>query len=507
MGRLERKLVLLLLAVVASSLAASLGAGWLALRDAYSVGVNERIDAELRSGLAAHRDRIRLLRKLAERSADRIALDPGLRHAARSKRREEAEERLRELLASNDSFVRIELRSLSWRISVARTSPRVASGPALELERTLPGLQGSAPASLHLTARLPTHFLADYRRAGELQQDYAVLLEGRRTVTRAYLLVYLGVLGAASALLLTLALAATRRVARRVRQLAEAARRVGSGDLSVHLPLRGADEIAELTEAFNAMVRDLRESQRRIEYMQRIGAWQQFARRLAHEIKNPLTPIRLAVQELRHVWQAEGAERIEPTLLEACRIIEEEVDTLHLLVGEFSTFAKLPRVHPRDADLRVLLEGMPRAAAAAAHDVDLDPGAVRLSLSLPEQPLQACFDAVMLRRALDNLVRNAVEALVPRGGGTIRIEARSEPGQVVVEVADDGPGIDPEHAERIFEPYFTGKAHGGGTGLGLAIVKKVILEHGGEIDLLPSEGQGARFRIRLPASEPPPTSS
>ncbi len=513
MGRLERKLALLLMAVVASALAAALGTGWLALREAYSVGVNERIDAELKSALAAHRERIRLLRILAERSADLFALDPELRRAARSHDVPSAEARLRALVLAHEPVDSAMLLGRGWRAS-AKGGPREIDGPSLELERSMHDRDGSPLATLRITARLPRRLLDTYQRAGELQHDYEVLLEGRRTLTRAYLIVYLGVLGAASTLLLALSLAAARRVVRRIRLLAEAAHRVGGGDLSVHLTPRGSDEVAELTEAFNTMVRDLRESRQRLEYLQRVGAWQQFARRLAHEIKNPLTPIRLAAQQLRHVWETEGPERLEPTLKEACRIIEEEVDTLHLLVDEFSAFAKLPRIRLEPGDLRELLEELPRSISAAAHDAALDVERIRVSLSLPDRPLPARFDAVMLRRAMDNLLRNAVEALAPEGGGEIRIEARKTPDALVVEVSDDGPGIAEEHAERIFEPYFTSKAHGGGTGLGLAIVKKVILEHGGEISLIQSEGRGARFRIVLPdppqgrdASEPEESTS
>ena len=506
MGRLERKLAALLLAALTASLLAALGVGWLALRDAYSVGVNARIDAELRSGLAAHRGRIQALRELVERSADVVALDPQLRRAVSRGAAGTIRARLERLLEAHPRLEGLSVRAGQLEEVVRRQDAgdgRPATGALLELRRSL----GEGGAELTVTARLPVHLLTAYQQAGEVQGDYALLLRSGRFVTRAYLLVYLGVLGAILAMVLTVSLAAGRRVARRVRDLSEAARRVGRGDLSVRLPPRGTDEIAELTEAFNRMVEDLRESRRRVEYLQRIGGWQQFARRLAHEIKNPLTPIQLAVQELQHAWAKEDAAQFEPVLREASHIIEEEVETLRRLVGEFSAFARLPRARLEAADLRALLEELPRAASAAAHEAGLPAEALRVELQLGEAPLVTRFDAVMLRRALANLVRNAVEAVAERGGGTVRIDARELGRDILIEVADDGPGIPPEARERIFEPYFTSKDHRGGTGLGLAIVKKVVLEHGGEVDVGEAPEGGALFRVRLPAlgraTEPP----
>jgi nitrogen fixation/metabolism regulation signal transduction histidine kinase len=249
------------------------------------------------------------------------------------------------------------------------------------------------------------------------------------------------------------------------------------------------------------MVRDMRESRGRIEYLQRIGAWQEFARRLAHEIKNPLTPIQLAIQEVHRSYDGDDG-RFRERLDDALSIIEEEVATLRRLTGEFSAFAKLPQATLEPADLGDFLRDAERslehipedyrqAGALPSVEVLCEPG---------EAPLPVRIDGMMLKRGVDNLVRNAVQALATRRdgaeGGQVRVRASREGGHACLDVEDDGPGIPEADREHIFDPYFTTKADG--TGLGLAIVKKVVLEHAGEIDAERSELGGARFRIRLP---------
>jgi nitrogen fixation/metabolism regulation signal transduction histidine kinase len=248
-------------------------------------------------------------------------------------------------------------------------------------------------------------------------------------------------------------------------------------------------------------VRDLRRARGRIEYLQRIGAWQEFARRLAHEIKNPLTPIQLAVQELHRGYDGADpalARRIEDTHA----IVSEEVATLRRLVGEFSAFARLPEATLAPADLASFVADNARAVEALADEYrgdDIPAEALQVQVEAPVGPLPVRIDAMMLRRALDNLVRNALEALQPtaaRRPGHVRVRALRERDRAVLEVLDDGPGIPEAERERVFDPYITTKAEG--TGLGLPIVKKVVLEHGGEVACLDNPNGGARFRIELP---------
>jgi nitrogen fixation/metabolism regulation signal transduction histidine kinase len=295
----------------------------------------------------------------------------------------------------------------------------------------------------------------------------------------------------------------SRRVTRRVTALAEASRQVGSGDLTVTLPTGAADEVAELTQAFNDMVRDLRDSRTRIEYLQRISAWQDFARRLAHEIKNPLTPIQLAAQEMDETY--DGANEAYRKKLENARaIIEEEVATLRRLVGEFSAFAKLPRADLSPSDLCDLMQSVQASVPAILEDVGHGtPAPVEVKVGCATEPIRVRMDPMMLKRGVDNILRNAIQAVYevhPSGGGRVSVRAYATDAAGFIEVRDNGSGVSKENWDRVFDPYYTSKAEG--TGLGLAIVKKVVLEHGGEVRLDRAPEGGARFRIELPLMEP-----
>jgi nitrogen fixation/metabolism regulation signal transduction histidine kinase len=291
----------------------------------------------------------------------------------------------------------------------------------------------------------------------------------------------------------------SRRVTRRVTALAAASRQVGAGDLTVTLPTGASDEVTELTQAFNDMVRDLRDSRTRIEYLQRIGAWQDFARRLAHEIKNPLTPIQLAAQEMDETYDGEN-EAYRKKLEHARAIIEEEVATLRRLVGEFSAFARLPRADLSPSDLCDLAQSVQDSVPAILEDVGRGtPAPVEVRVSCATEPIRVRMDPMMLKRGVDNILRNAIQAVFeahPSGGGRVLVRAYGTDDAGFIEVRDNGPGVSQENWDRVFDPYYTSKTEG--TGLGLAIVKKVVLEHGGEVRLDRAPEGGARFSIELP---------
>jgi two-component system nitrogen regulation sensor histidine kinase NtrY len=220
---------------------------------------------------------------------------------------------------------------------------------------------------------------------------------------------------------------------------------------------------------------------------QRLAAWREVARRVAHEIKNPLTPIQLAAQRLRKKW-GEGAADLGEVVHDATATIEREVLGLKSLVDEFSLYARMPAPSPARVDFGEIVRSV--VALYVVHPgvvwdvrVDGDLGLVRV-------------DADQLRRALINLIDNAVAAI--RGVGTIGIVARpwAGPGSLCVEVADSGPGIEAAHREKVFTPYFSTKPRG--TGLGLAIVQRIVVEHRGAIRVEDNAGGGARFIIEIP---------
>ncbi len=218
------------------------------------------------------------------------------------------------------------------------------------------------------------------------------------------------------------------------------------------------------------------------------AAWQEVARRMAHEVKNPLTPIQLTAQRLLR-RSREG--RLEPQAVsEGAETILAEVASLSRLVDSFSRFAKLPAPHPQPMDACELLRQV-QALYAPTHPH------IAFDLTLADGPLQVRWDADMVKRALINFVDNAVGAL--DGKGTIRLSLKLEGERVHLEVEDDGPGVPSEIRERLFEPYFSTKRKG--TGLGLAIVRRIAQDHGGEAHYQPIS-PGSRFSLVLP-QEPP----
>ena len=225
---------------------------------------------------------------------------------------------------------------------------------------------------------------------------------------------------------------------------------------------------------------------------QRLAAWREVARRVAHEIKNPLTPIQLAAQRLRKKW-GEQASDLGEVVLDATATIEREVMGLKSLVDEFSLYARMAAPAPAQVDFGEIVRSV--VALYGVHqgvvwDVRVDPGlgVVRV-------------DADQMRRALINLIDNAVAAT--RGVGTIQLVARpwSGPASLRVEVADTGPGIEAAHREKVFTPYFSTKPRG--TGLGLAIVQRIVVEHHGSIRVEDNVGGGARFIFEIPGEQVP----
>ncbi|MBX3269217.1 MAG: HAMP domain-containing protein [Sandaracinaceae bacterium] len=498
LSRFERRILGAIVAVALVTLGGALWFGQGAVSEAYAVGVNQRVLDQLRSSLEVYQRHFVALREDAERTADAVAYD---RRAQRA------------IDASDDAalgaFAEDALDRYPNVARVVALDPdgreRARAERAARLdedENRLLVLERPAGDGGRFSVTLATDWepFRAHQRAAELVEVYAQLVEGATYVSGFYTAVYIAFLLSVIIVALAVGIVVSRRVTRRVAVLASATERVGRGDLSVEVASDGKDEIAELTRAFNAMVRDIRTSRDRIEYLQRIGAWQDFARRLAHEIKNPLTPIQLAVQQVHRTYQGDDP-RYRRTLDDAAAIVEEEIATLRRLVGEFHEFARLPVAALEPAELTGFVERALRGLEPEALLGEAAPtaSAPALIVEVDERPTPVQIDAQMLRRALDNLVRNAVQAVAaaaPDGGGRVVVAARRDGASAVLEVRDDGPGIAEADRQRVFDPYYTTKSDG--TGLGLAIVKKVVLEHDGSIECVAAPEGGACFRIRLP---------
>jgi nitrogen fixation/metabolism regulation signal transduction histidine kinase len=255
-------------------------------------------------------------------------------------------------------------------------------------------------------------------------------------------------------------------------------------------PGRARDEVAGLARAFNDMVREVREGRDRIVYLEKISGWQEVARRLAHEIKNPLTPIQLAFQQLESRFRASpgGDPGLARLFAETGEIVREEIGTLQRLVEEFSGFAKLPEVRPEPSDLGLFVDEFLRTSPQIAEAADVE--VVRAGGDCP-----VALDRALMRRVLANLLRNAEEAARP-GRARIHLGVSRTQDRAVLTVGDEGPGIERDVRARVFDPYFTTRREG--TGLGLAIVKKIVLQHGGEIEIGDRPGGGALFTLAFP---------
>jgi two-component system nitrogen regulation sensor histidine kinase NtrY len=369
--------------------------------------------------------------------------------------------------------------------------------------------------SLQITWAVDDRIAQRHQRIGELERDLGrvevsdVGGEGqwveRNEVQRAAL----AALGVASGLVLFSAVLAgiliARRTTRKVSDMSRVMREVASGDTRVRAPRLGRDELGQLASAFNTMLDELELSRQRITYLQRIGAWQDMARRIAHEIKNPLTPIQLAVQQLREKDPGLD-ERFSRLLRESVEIVEDEVESLRRMVTSFSQFARVPEVQLEPVELDRIVDEFERAygrLGSSTISTDADASEDRLELVPPEQPgLVVLGDRQLLKQVLVNLVENATLSIGEAGisPAHVRIRTGRVPGRALasVVVEDNGPGIAVERRERVFEPYETTREHG--TGLGLAIVKKIILDHGGEVAIGESELGGARFELRIPLS-------
>ena len=301
----------------------------------------------------------------------------------------------------------------------------------------------------------------------------------------------------ASALVLLVAVFVTivvaRRTTRPVQDLEAFTRRVASGDLDAQVPVRGHDELADLARSFNRMTRELKENREELVKAEKNAAWREMARQVAHEIKNPLTPIQLSASLLRRA-HAEQSPEFEAILERTTDVIDRQVRNMRDIAKDFYRFAGEHRA-PVPVDAAEILREVFDLNAAWAEAEGIQLVLESVAPDAPHAIVEA--DPDELRRALVNLVSNAIEAM--EDGGTIHGSVEVAAGRVVVTVADTGKGIPDDVLERLFEPYFTTRSSG--TGLGLAIVRRIIEDRGGEVSLenaRGTDGPGAVARISLP---------
>jgi signal transduction histidine kinase len=283
---------------------------------------------------------------------------------------------------------------------------------------------------------------------------------------------------------------AAARVTQPVEQLAAAARSVAAGNLGVKVDITSRDELGELAEAFNRMTRELREQSDRLVQAERVAAWRELARRLAHELKNPIFPLQLTVENLVRA-HAQNPEVFEEMFRESTATLLAEIANLKSTIGRFSEFSKMPQPSFQQVDLNDLVQQVTRVFQAQWQSGAKIDCRLELDNNLPV----IAADSDLLHRAISNLVLNAMDAM-PAGGTITLATSRRADDRVRLEVRDTGSGITPEECERLFTPYYTTKQHG--TGLGLAIVQAIVSDHNGTINVHSAPGRDTVFTIELP---------
>jgi nitrogen fixation/metabolism regulation signal transduction histidine kinase len=275
------------------------------------------------------------------------------------------------------------------------------------------------------------------------------------------------------------------RFAQPVNALTKAARDVSRGNYDVHIKVRTRDEIGVLADSFNEMIDRIKKSRIELAKHERESAWKEMAKQIAHEIRNPLTPIKLSIQHLRQAFKDKAQNR-EEILERVSNTVVDQIDTLSRIASEFSSFAKLPEKKYEKLEVDQLLQ----------ETVDIFREVVGISfvLHLQTSSEMVIADRDQLKSVFINIIKNAIQSI--NKSGTITIESLFERDVYKIRISDTGHGIPSEILQKIFEPNFSTKSEG--MGLGLAIARRVIEDHGGAIYCSSEIGKGTQFEINLP---------
>jgi signal transduction histidine kinase len=303
----------------------------------------------------------------------------------------------------------------------------------------------------------------------------------------------IGLLVAAGGILLSVIASgwSAARISRPIEELSAAAQEVAAGNWQVKVQgnLNKKDDVAQLIASFNHMTDELLRQRDRALQAERVAAWRELARRLAHELKNPMFPLQITIENLMKAREQNSPE-FEEIFAESTSTLLAELSNLKKIVGRFSDFSKMPLPQLQQVNVNQMLEQIaklftPQLASSAKP--------IKLEMQLTSGDASFAGDPELLRRTFENLVLNAIDAMPE--GGVLRMATSASDGSVAVEIADTGAGMDSEEASRLFTPYYTTKQHG--TGLGLAIVQSVISDHGARISVSSHPGEGTTFRMEF----------
>lgn len=452
----------------------------------YRIGVNEEVEAALDGALQIASDSYQMHKKLLQDLIEKI------------KKSDNKPNSISKILESENQDIKFILSLIEKNILLDDTIVPTESiniflkekkldivWPAENRQQLYALVNLDNRQLLQIVYPLPQAFRESAREIQEVSQIYKTLGFAQDEIRQSFLLtfIFIYVIGLMVGLIVSFWF--SKKITRPVEVLKDAASEIGKGNLQHRIAVDGKDELAELGGAFNTMASELSENQRKIIELEKMATWQQLARRLAHEIKNPLTPIQLMSQQIRDNYKGEDV-YYQSMLSECCSIIEQEVESLKNLVQEFSDFARLPEIHPTENNICDLVKSVARLYQTS-----------EIELEVPTSEINVSFDFDYMKRVLINLVDNALAATNNNEPVIIKVEKGESTIKIIV--ADKGEGISEQNLQRIFEPYFSTKSSG--VGLGLSIVKKIVEEHGGIIEVQSKLGEGTNFILSLKSQE------
>ncbi|MCU1285257.1 MAG: integral rane sensor signal transduction histidine kinase [Acidobacteriales bacterium] len=281
------------------------------------------------------------------------------------------------------------------------------------------------------------------------------------------------------------------RVTKPIEDLAAAAKEVAEGRWDTEVRASSNDEIGQLAEAFNRMTHELILQREQLVQSERVAAWRELARRLAHELKNPLFPLQITVENLLRARES-SPEQFDEVFVESTATLLAELTNLKTIIGRFSDFSKMPAPQIQPVDINAILREV--AQLFQAQFTRAGGPQIKSSMELARDLQLVPADPVLIRRVIENLVLNALDAMPNGGTLTFRTFAETED-RIALEISDTGAGLTPEECDRLFTPYYTTKQFG--TGLGLAIVQSIVSDHGGRISVKSQKNIGTAFRVEL----------
>ncbi len=394
-----------------------------------------------------------------------------------------------------DHFPRLSLDVLEKAFAGEKQTliQHIGSGDLIRCLVPIPFVHGEIQGVVTVDSYIPVSLVNKVDEIANVSDDYKDINPLKYPMKTIYLLILVMITLVIIFVAIWVGLYMAKELTIPLERLVYGAQEVGAGNLDVSISGAGHDEISVLVESFNKMTHDLRENRERLSKAQREMAWREVARRIAHEIKNPLTPIKLSAQRLQR--QMSNYKGRDGALLQECtETIIKHTDEMKEMVNEFSSFARFPAASPALHDLNKAIGEVITLFRQGHSTIQF---AFEMEAKLP--PFE--FDRDQIKRVIINLLDNAVSALslLPLGKiRQVRVESRyhEQLEMAVITVKDNGPGMPEETRTRVFEPYFSTKTDG--TGLGLAIVKRIINDHDGFIRVHSDMGEGTEFLIELP---------